>query len=52
MAPVISSWYLVGQYGISKQSYVNAIITEGSDFSFNAYSIFSLRIQVLTVESK
>jgi len=51
MAPLISSWHPVGEYGISKQSYVNTVIT-GSDSSFNAYSIFSLRIRVLMVESK
>jgi len=51
MAPIISSWHPVRVYRISKQSYVNAIIT-GSDFSFNAYSIFRLRVRVLMVESK
>jgi len=48
MAPVVSSWHPVGVYGISKQSYINAIKT-GSDFSFNVHSMFSLHVLNLMV---
>jgi len=51
MAPVLSSWHPVGEYGI-KQSYINTIIT-GSDFSYQTvYDLSAACASFVTVHKR